>query len=221
MIRRLQFGISSSPLQKSREGENEDSCPKSRREAAGNTSIFNVSQRRIRVRRPFAARVRVLQRAACVLALIIGAQSFSSPLETPCGGTVAHGHISPELTTTQKNFVIAWENIYFPYAIRLADPTYNCHSFAFSGGHGWINDPAVYIDSYEVDWEGDVVTYFNCITMAPSHSAIVSPSDGLAISKWGYGSLMKHAWNYVPNEYGMYQGVYKRTSGCTTNYDCM
>lgn len=170
--------------------------------------------------------IRMLQLGlSMVYIAALGTQSFASPLTTPCGGTVGHGHITPELSLGEKNAIILWEGMYYPYAVRLAGPTnsYNCHSYAFSGAHGWVNDPGVYIDSYEVDWDtGDRMTYFNCITGGPSHSAIDLPSlNMIAVSKWGQASLMQHGWNYVPTEYAMYQGFYKQTSGCSTNTDCM
>lgn len=168
--------------------------------------------------------IRMLQLCLSIVCFVVGTQSFASTLTTPCGGNVGHSHITPDLSLGEKNTIILWEGIYFPYAVRLADPTrsYNCHSYAFSGSHGWVNDPAIYIDSYEVDWNGDRLTYFDCITYAPSHSAIsISNSNYLAVSKWGQGSLMQHGWNYVPVEYGMVQGMYKRTSGCSTNIDCL
>jgi hypothetical protein len=157
--------------------------------------------------------------------LMISMQSFGSVLSTPCGGSVSHSHASTDLTTAQKNAIIATENALFPDATRLGDPTtsYNCHAYAFAGSHGWINDPAIYIDSYEVAWgSGHYLTYTDCLTDGTAHSAKDLPeSNYLARSKWGMGSLMEHSWDYVPTQYGMTEGIYAPTEGCTTNFDCM
>jgi hypothetical protein len=122
---------------------------------------------------------------------------------TPCGGSVAHDHLAPDWTALQKAQIQTTLQIDFPLAtvVEAATKNYNCHAYAWTGKDLWVNNPAVYIDSYEVDWaEGHKLTYLHCLTHNPTHSAIdTEPLDYKANSKWGALCLMYHDWNYVPD----------------------
>jgi len=63
--------------------------------------------------------------------------------------------------------------------------------------------------------DGNILTYWSCLTDPcdkwPTHSAVDLTSPGYtAESKWGYGCIMRHAWDNVPDGtmgYGDYGDV--------------
>lgn len=157
---------------------------------------------------------------------------WANDVTTPCGSDVAHSHIAPDWTAAQKTAIRNSLETNFPDATvtGAATKNYNCHSYAWAGSAEWINDPGVYIDSYELDaLEGHQLTYLHCLTNSPSHSAVdCDPVNYKANSKWGNLCQMYHDWDYVLDgragyaDYGDVEAIYDSSDPCPCedNEDC-
>jgi len=145
-----------------------------------------------------------------VTALDYRSCSGSECPNTPCGTTVDAGILNVSDFSSFQKLLIKHKleiDFYPAEVIGEATKVYNCHAWAWDGPSTsvWINDPAVYIDSYEPNTlDGNILTYWSCLTDAslyyPTHSAVDLTSPGYtAESKWGNGCIMRHAWDNVPD----------------------
>lgn len=125
-----------------------------------------------------------------------------------------HGADTEDIYDTIGDFLAA-----YPSAEEVtshpADPSYNCHSYAWysqsASNPYWMDNPTPYMTDgsyFEVDWDGDVdarVVYRR--NGALSHSAIVyDPGDtiydSIVIGKWEYYSVFTHELMDCPYYFG-------------------
>ena len=116
-----------------------------------------------------------------------------------------------DLSFDEISSINYYANLYFPYAIKLREPTikYNCHSYAWYDQtiHNSIWLP--YPGSFKTDcfypqatWQvGDILVYVE--NGEDIHSAVIESTDGtlsgtIVVSKWGAWGLYRHQANYSP-----------------------
>ena len=139
---------------------------------------------------------------------------------TPNGSPVQVSVRLYDYCEDDKNFHMEWEDDNFPNAIRLRDPSrkYNCYSYAW---HDQSVNNNKDLQDYDVSkyWEDGSYTiepydfpYAKVMYENAGHAAISLPSSALIhVSKWGWGSLMKHYLFYSPYAPTGYT-YYKRSS---------
>lgn len=149
----------------------------------------------------------------------------STIINTPKGTEFTAWTNMPYMSEEEKA-ELSWDVIYtYPQASQIGSATrdYNCHGFAWHYSEGsspvWIGleyydeDPEVVEDVYWTD-ESYIETteqYASKISYyTGNHSAIQTSTQGIYISKWGYGPLVQHARDYGPSYYEMSNRKYYR-----------
>lgn len=145
---------------------------------------------------------------------------------TPKGSPVRAYNNIPEMSSTDKADWSTNVQIYYPNATQINPPSatrsYNCHAYAWhvkEGGDAvWIG----YYDGQKADediyWtdgsyveqpseaNAEKISYYT-----GNHSAVQSDIQGVYISKWGPGPLMRHQHDDGPSIYNMtYRKYYKK-----------
>ena len=148
----------------------------------------------------------------------IAAQTLTT-IYTPKNQSVRAYYQIPEMGYQDKlNWSIEVDSIY-PQATELNPPSattsYNCHGYAWhvseGGSNRWIGYYAGQDDDEDIYWTAQNPSYIETTEANASkisyyednHSAIQTSTQGIYISKWGEGPLMRHARGYGPEDYEM------------------
>ena len=119
----------------------------------------------------------------------------------------------PELTEAEKAAEVAYVTTNYRDATIISEPTitYNCHGYAWHIKEG---GDARFIGAYNSSDEDIYMTDSSYIQVNPTslpakvsyanddHSAVTDGSSTVFISKWRYGPLVRHAYNYCPYNSG-------------------
>lgn len=144
----------------------------------------------------------------------------NSSVTTPNGSTVASRKYSGELTSTDYDYCVAYQEEYFPNVSVLRDPTlkYNCHSYAWYStsptNKHWIDYPSAYMTDGSYSYIASATSIVsipsnvsndskvvwlknNGSGYLPIHSGIKYSSTKIE-SKWGMMGLYRHSQSYSP-----------------------
>lgn len=139
----------------------------------------------------------------------IGTTTVYTPFGKRITAIINQDFSQPEIASITLGFVLDWDEA---YSIAPATNLYNCHSYAWHNTSEyndlWIpKDDALGNFQLSRYWISDLYTsciqsqaekvfYYNTLQDF-DHSAIVL-TNGLVVSKWGYGPLMVHEADYCP-----------------------
>jgi len=161
----------------------------------------------------------------------IAAQTQTT-IYTPKGQSVTAYYQIPEMGYQDKlDWSIYVDSIY-PQATELNPPSattsYNCHGYAWhvseGGSNRWIGFYYWEQDDEDIYWTAQNPSYIETTEPYASkisyyednHSAIQTSTQGIYISKWGEGPLMRHARDYGLPDYEMDHRKYYRLNPYVT-----
>ncbi|MQY77892.1 MAG: hypothetical protein GH151_01655 [Bacteroidetes bacterium] len=157
---------------------------------------------------------------------------------TPKSQPVTAYYQIPEMPDSVK---LAWSDevaLVYPQATELYPPSattsYNCHGYAWHVSEGgfnrWIGYYSWEQDDEDIYWTAQNPSYIETTEPYASkisyyednHSAIQTSTQGIYISKWGEGPLMRHTRDYGPDDYEMdYRKYYRLNPYVTGSSDIL